>query len=478
MARSTLPTELLAGIFDHLSPSSLGVASRVCRTWKTVAFGPLHQTVYLCLAVHLDHFVRRVSTEDIDSQFSIITHLRGLVLDIKYYENQEEEMINESNLDSFNLIIPRLTELKYLSWKLLFVPGDSETFRLFQTQCPKLNSVHICVYDSIDFYSGAWYRPRKKLLLTPWVARYDMLLEFKDLLSFSLALWDIPARFNQDLLDPLVSLLARCPQLYSLVFDFSGEFPYSPAKLVAGLSDQFVFPHLRRFYAQRSANPDWLQFFENPDSHPFRRFLKRHPGIEDLALGYVEETPYCNPIDPTDIAQLFPSLKFFEGPIFLFQPLVMSTLAEQLEKLIIVDNPLFDEVSLTKMYDRIQVLPKLRKFGIWADVIEQEGMLVNLLRTVVNAAGQLEEIEIRPDIESADYEEVMRLIARAPGLRSVTLNESVLSLASENNGEELEWDTFASNLRRICPRLRTIYRPVRKFEDENREKVWELLDDA
>ncbi|CAE6466968.1 unnamed protein product [Rhizoctonia solani] len=461
MAGSTLPTELLAGIFDHLSPSTLGVASRVCRTWKKVSFGPLHQTVYLCLAVHLDQFVQRICTEAVDSQFSIITHLRGLVLDIEYYENREDEMINESNLDSLNSIIPRLTQLEYLSWKLLFVPGDAETFRLFQTECPKLDSVDVCVYDSIDLYS----------------AQYNMLLDFKDLSSFSLSLWDIPSRFDKDHLDPLVSLLARCPQLYSLILDFKGEFPYSPTKLVAGLGDQFVFPQLRRFYMQRSADPGWWEFFENPDSHPFLQFLRRHPGIEDLALGYVEETPYCKPIDPTDIAQLFPSLKYFEGPVFLFQPLVLSTLAGQLEKLIIVDSPLLDEVSLSKMYDRVPALPKLRKFAIWADFTEEEGILVNLLRTVVSAATQLEEIEIRPDMDSTDYNEVMKLIAQAPGLRSITLSESVLSLTSEN-GEELEWNTFASHLRRMCPRLQTIYRPIRKFENENREKVWEFHSDA
>ncbi|CAE6476465.1 unnamed protein product [Rhizoctonia solani] len=129
------------------------------------------------------------------------------------------------------------------------------------------------------------------------------------------------------------------------------------------------------------------------------------------------------------------------------------------------------------MYDLMPRLPRLRTFGIWSDAVD-EGILVNILRTIVNAAaGQLEEIEIH-DIDSGSYGEVMELIAQVRGLRSVTLDESVLGMAAKKDAEKLEWNSFAANLRRTCPRLRTIYRPIRKFDNENREKVWELLDDV
>ncbi|CAE6532068.1 unnamed protein product [Rhizoctonia solani] len=218
-----------------------------------------------------------------------------------------------------------------------------------------------------------------------------------------------------------------------------------------------------------------MSFFDNPEPHPLRQFFYRHPGIEDLALGYVHEYTYCKEIDPMRLIQLFPSLKYFEGPAFLFKPLVLSPLAEEIEKLIIVDNPLYKD-SLIDLGGRSVTLPKLRKFGIWADEIE-EGILVNTLRAVVNAADQLEEIEIHPDIDDTNYEEVFSLITQVQGLRSVTLDQSILSAAAEDD-EELEWDAFALILRRACPRLRTIYQPIEKMNKDNREKVWELHDDA
>ncbi|KDN38136.1 hypothetical protein RSAG8_09732, partial [Rhizoctonia solani AG-8 WAC10335] len=371
-------------------------------------------------------------------------------------------MIGKSDLDKLNATIPRLTQLSSLSWNLMFVPEDPKTFKLFQTQCPKLDSVHIWIMGDIDFYSD----------------QYDTLFEFKDLFHFSLSIQDMPPLFDEDLLDPLTSLLARCPQLSSLMLDIhNSEFKYSPATLVASLGDEYVFPRLRRFYARGCEDPDWMEFFENPESHPFRQFFNRHPGIEDLALGYYDETAHWKYIDPTEITQLFPSLKHFEGPAFIFKPLVLSTLAEQIEELVIADNSLRDEVSLTDMYDRVPTLSKLRKFGIWAKEIE-EGILVNMLRTIVNAASRLEEIEIYPEIDSTNYREVMKLITQARGLRSVTLDDSILSAATENDGEELEWDAFALNLKRACPGLRRIYQPIDKFDKGNREKVWALHDNA
>ncbi|KEP49198.1 hypothetical protein V565_105870, partial [Rhizoctonia solani 123E] len=310
--------------------------------------------------------------------------------------------------------------------------------------------------------------------------QYETLFKFSSLTYFSLSIWDTPFSLlsDEDEFGPLTSLFTRCPQLSSIILELNHhEFPYSPSALVATLGDQCVFPSLRRFYAQGCVDPDWSEFFVNPNSHPLRQFLKRHPGIEDLAFGYAPETAYCYDIDPTEMAQLFPSLKSFEGPVFLFKPIVLSALSEQIEKLTIVDDRLLDEVSLTKMYDLIPRLPRLRTFGIWSDAVD-EGILVNILRTIVNAAaGQLEEIEIH-DIDSGSYGEVMELIAQVRGLRSVTLDESVLGMAAKNDAEKLEWNSFAANLRRTCPRLRTIYRPIRKFDNENREKVWELLDDA
>ncbi|CAE6497224.1 unnamed protein product [Rhizoctonia solani] len=171
----------------------------------------------------------------------------------------------------------------------------------------------------------------------------------------------------------------------------------------SALGDQCVFPRLRRFYARGGEDPDWMDFFDNPNGNPLRQFFVRHPQIEDLALGYANESCYYNDIDPAGIAKLFPSLRYFEGPVFLIPPLLQSCLAEQLEELVISDSWLRDEVDLdTKIYGKVLTLPKLLKFGIWADTVNED-ILVNMLRIIVKGANQLEEIEIHHDIDKADY---------------------------------------------------------------------------
>ncbi|ELU36144.1 F-box-like domain-containing protein [Rhizoctonia solani AG-1 IA] len=290
MVSSALPTEILASVFGLLPPSNLALASRVCREWKKVAFQPLYHTVYLCLAVHLEQLAQRILTEDAASPTSVSAHLKGLAFDIKYMDEREEEMISEADIAHINAIIPHLAHLQSLSWNLMFVPQDPGTFQLFQIRCPKLTSVHIWIQDDIDFYASG---------------------------------------FDTEQLEPLTSLLTRSPNISSLVLDLvstDGESYYSPTALVSALGENRVLPRLRRFHVHGHQDPNWTTFFEKPDSHPLRQFLIRHPGIEDIGFGLFEETEYGDVIDPAQVARLFPSLKHFEGPAFLFQPLVQSTL--------------------------------------------------------------------------------------------------------------------------------------------------------
>ncbi|GAB1525339.1 hypothetical protein RhiTH_008498 [Rhizoctonia solani] len=460
MVSSALPTEILASVFGLLPPSNLALASRVCREWKKVAFQPLYHTVYLCLAVHLEQLAQRILTEDAASPTSVAAHLKGLAFDIKYMDEREEEMISEADIAHINAIIPHLAHLQSLSWNLMFVPQDPGTFQLFQTRCPKLTSVHIWIQDDIDFYGD----------------QYTSLFGFKDLSHFSLSVRYLPSGFDTEQLEPLTSLITRSPNISSLVLDLvstDGESYYSPTALVSALGENRVLPRLRRFHVHGHQDPNWTTFFEKPDSHPLRQFLIRHPGIEDIGFGLFEETEYGDVIDPAQVARLFPSLKHFEGPAFLFQPLVQSTLAEQIETLVILDARLQEgDIPLSNIYDKVSALPKLRKFGIWSSEIDED-ILVNVLRTIVDAANQLEEVEIHADIES-DYGEVMDLLAKLSNLRSVTFSESILPVFAENDDEEeSDWDGLASKLRRTCPKLRTIYKAIVKFGGEDREKVWE-----
>ncbi|KAG8697704.1 hypothetical protein FRC11_014911, partial [Ceratobasidium sp. 423] len=87
--------------------------------------------------------------------------------------------------------------------------------------------------------------------------------------------------------------------------------------------------------------------------------------IEDLALGWTPQSVYEGAVDPSDVAQLFPSLKRFEGLAFPCNAITKSDLAQNLETLRVVDTTFFGQTQwLEKITGGLKTMPKLD----WLDI--------------------------------------------------------------------------------------------------------------
>lgn len=104
-----------------------------------------------------------------------------------------------------------------------------------------------------------------------------------------------------------------------------------------------TFPDLRTYRTGGTIDPDWSSFFEAPETNEFRSFLQLHPRLHTVVIASKEQVDGYDNVDPNILAGLFPSLRHFEGPAFLCEALVQSTLAPRLETLGISGKCLSDD---------------------------------------------------------------------------------------------------------------------------------------
>lgn len=218
----------------------------------------------------------------------------------------------------------------------------------------------------------------------------------------------VAPEFDEEHLPPLLLLLRACPTLRSLTLDLrdhsASGFEWSPSALFAALDDDTSFPSLHTFRALGSANPNWLEFFAQPESNALRGFLKRHPGLHTVSLGWIWESGYYQTIDLNDMVSLFPSLKHLDAPAFICGPVVASRIADQLESLAILDEQIESSgPNIKTVAAAARSLPTLKRFALQADRVDS--IEVEPLKALVCVAPVLEELEFR-----APLDEPVRLI--------------------------------------------------------------------
>lgn len=172
---------------------------------------------------------------------------------------------------------------------------------------------------------------------------------------------------------------------------------WSPGTFVGALED-LTLPSLNTFRALGSTDPDWWGFFDSPQSHPLCNFFKRYPQIHTVGLGWAYQPAYYLPIDPETLAMHFPSLKNFEGSAFMCGPLLASSLAKQLESLVVLDEVYFGVgPDLSMMTQTMNPLPKLRKliFHMWKINLTE----VEPLKALLSVAPMVDELEFRATLD-------------------------------------------------------------------------------
>lgn len=207
--------------------------------------------------------------------------------------------------------------------------------------------------------------------------------------------------YDEDSIEPLVNLLRSCPDLEYLSLDLQdgddGGYTWSPDALFNAL-DSPTFPSLHTFRALGSCTPNWIDFFDSPDSSPLRTFLSGHPKLHTLSLGWVSECAYNQDINPDDMAALLPSLKYLEAPAFFCAPVLASSLASRLERVTVLDA-VYDGTgpNLETIAEVAAPLPKLRKLSLPA--LRSSEIEVVPLRKLLSLAPGLEEFEIGPPLD-------------------------------------------------------------------------------
>ncbi|KAG8696700.1 hypothetical protein FRC11_000555, partial [Ceratobasidium sp. 423] len=288
----------------------------------------------------------------------ITTHVKVL----QVHQGSEEGKITNPALALLESAIPELCRLERLSWRLFFVPKSLKIFKLLQTRCPQLDSVELLIPEDFRF--------KTKL----GKIQYKTLLDFKDLTNFSLEITSPPRGIETEYIQPLKALLTNSPALEFLQLNLddtwsgASERTYSPELIAMSLGEQFTLPRLRKLKILGSIELAEKGLLAPPSTgtYFFREFLSRHTRLEDLTLECYEIVAHFrNGINPEDLATALPSLKRFQGPEFICDQLVRSSLAAQLENLII-DESSFEQgldFALDGQYD-IRPLPMLRELDI------------------------------------------------------------------------------------------------------------------
>ncbi|CAE6422582.1 unnamed protein product [Rhizoctonia solani] len=386
-------------------------------------------------AAHLEVLAERLSVKDVPDSLSVPIHLRCLKLG---------GSIENSSTHHLDFIVPRLTHLNCLYWQLDFVPDNFYCF----SASSQLKSVHLLA----DIFSSASSDEDEDEDEDSWIAptvANNRILAFTNLTHFSLKSEDLPYGIG-DHLGLLTSLLQSSPNLESIILDIQGtthsERTYSPTSILKSLGDQFVLPHLHTLHMLGDTDPDWFGFVTKP-THHLRAFLARNTSIRDLAIGCPLEDVSGGEMDPDDLSQLLPSVKRLACPFFLCEAVVTSELASRLESLVITNQEFYEDNPLGSVAEAMgeDTLPNLRKLAIWADM---SNLGIGELRAFVSAARELEELEVRIEVE--DYKEFLSALSGAENIRRIKMNKPGLGASVT------EWETLMVELAETCPRLEVV----------------------
>ncbi|KEP50432.1 F-box-like domain protein [Rhizoctonia solani 123E] len=453
----TLPNEILAWAFRYLSNHELATISLLCRTWRVLAFPHLYKFISLSRKSHLESLAARITSDTGSGALSIIAHIRGI--SISTYDSDrgraEDRVhnITESCLAHLKTIVPRLTQLKSLHWDLDFLPNDSKYLKLFQTHCPIERLEHVLSFPQIS--------PSE-------IDQYITIFDFTNLshVNFNLPGISFTSSDSVDCLPHLARLLTSCPNLVSLQLENATYDHISATNIVASLGNEIVFPRLRAFRITEADNnygpdadaADWDGFFVPPGrySHPLRLFFSRHKGIEDLALGWLADSVYEGDIDPEEMAQLFPSLKHLSGHAFLCNAITKSSIAQNLETLVVGYSALAGKKDwLAVMVAGLREMPKLRRLELGSG--EYEGTIDPLeLDGLLRMAPALEVLDCSFLVNN--FTAMLLAISHAPRLRHIIVDgeswvASGLYRQRVDDSSYEDWETVIYKVALYCHRL-------------------------
>ncbi|EUC59369.1 hypothetical protein RSOL_311640, partial [Rhizoctonia solani AG-3 Rhs1AP] len=202
-----------------------------------------------------------------------------------------------------------------------------------------------------------------------WYKELGDLLAFEDLTHFHFKVNDLSPGFNKRYIEAFSDLFERCPTLESIELNlFNDVYKVEPYFADMLLTQDFYAPRLHTFRLLGDVDIEWPMHISG--AHPL-----------------------C------DLAQILPSLRHFTGPLFLCEASVRSSLATQLESLVIFADQYTDEDTLepiSKLFYETN-LPKLRKIKL---VTHGSYKLESaVVESMVKGSKALEELEFQQGLD-------------------------------------------------------------------------------
>jgi len=142
-----LPTEILGMIITLTSQTDLSALSLVSHSFQRLAFPLKHYTIVLRKTPRIEQLILLIESKSEDAVLGIGQVLRCLTLDTEICE------LDGKLIPRFREIIPKLTGIEHLAWKVRGYPECMEFFEDFRRWCPRLNSVDLNARDISDPYT-------------------------------------------------------------------------------------------------------------------------------------------------------------------------------------------------------------------------------------------------------------------------------------------------------------------------------------
>ncbi|KAG9119017.1 hypothetical protein FRC07_006180 [Ceratobasidium sp. 392] len=277
------------------------------------------------------------------------------------------------------------------------------------------------------------------------------MFSFKDKSSISIRSKRLDPSPDAGLPEAMIDMVRASPNLRSLELDLSDpsmdRLRWSPDQLCSGLDT--TFPNLRVLRMLGAATPDWESFFESPDDSSYRQFLKRHPKLHTVSMGWVHEHSWRD-FPAESLAALFPSLRHFEGPLFICQALVSSSIATQLESLTALDESL-EGNEIDELSESAFEMPSLRSLRFR---LEDEELNSDAVTKLLSLAPNLKQLTVCSI--TSKLGELVEILKHAPNLEELTMPIDKILEIVQGMGETTA-SALVYELAHELPNLRVVH---------------------
>ncbi|KAG9101855.1 hypothetical protein FS749_002279, partial [Ceratobasidium sp. UAMH 11750] len=376
-SNTQLPVELLFQIFSLGLPlADLAVLSRVCHTWYQIIFPLLYETVYLSWDAPIfaarildEHLARHTllagssapqnrcpsrPSRPIDG-LRVTDYVQSLVVDTRI--SRQSHKFYQLESDIITSAFPMLKKLKKIDWTLPWLPNDTEMFRALSQHCRSMEHFSFNIPINMDRYRDS---------------RLEDMFSFSNLKHIRLQDFRLPhdSDTHGHVASSLVAMILRSPGLEYLELEL-GEDPNDERHVGLWLVEaiapvlEHTFEHLRGFVLKAFASIDSEHFVRADQHNLVRNFLFRHPKLHtlDLPWDWGMNNLINEPIQ--DCAEALrgalPGLRHFAGPTYLVILFLQLDIAQNLERLGIVDTGDDEESDLLDFVPLIPRLPNLRR---------------------------------------------------------------------------------------------------------------------